>query len=312
MTAVGEPSAQHRKAGFAVWLPIVAVLAGCTGAPLGPGSDPTERAAADRIHAQAQDALDRWAQAVGDSGGASISFVGELTTLIGEFEEEIGSDYKVALVTGRVEPAVPLSDESPGRGEVRWLDGSKVAVNVLSPAEALDDLVAAGAGTCPECQPIMVTGASLASSVVETTRGPAETPIWVFAIEGTAARVGRVAVDDSVTVVPPPWNAEDPPIGISIDEAVGSADSRTLEVRFVGAVKGRDEPCGADYTAEAVESDFAVVVIVVEHRSTAGGPNAICESVGRGRTAEVRLASALGDRAVLEVREGLPVPLHAP
>jgi hypothetical protein len=312
MTAARAPSPRRRRAGSAVWLSTLVILAACTAVPVGLDTDPTAGPALDRIHAQAQDALDRWAKAIRDSGGASISFVGELTSLIGEFEAAVGADYKVALVSGRVEAAGALSSESPGRGEVRWVDGSKVDVAVLSPAAALDDLVASAAGGCPDCEPILVTEANLATSLVETTLGPAEAPIWVFTIEGTSARVTRVAVDDSVTVVPPPWNAEDPPVGISIHEAIGSPGSRNLEVRFVGAVKGRDEPCGADYTAEAVESDLAVVVIVVEERSTKGGGDVVCEAVGRTRTAEVRLAVDLGTRAVLEVRQGLPVPIRAP
>ena len=55
--------------------------------------------------------------------------------------------------------------------------------------------------------------------------------------------------------------ADDPPVGISIEGASGSADSRKLQVSFIGALKSADEPCGADYATEAVESTLAVVVI---------------------------------------------------
>jgi hypothetical protein len=80
-------------------------------------------------------------------------------------------------------------------------------------------------------------------------------------------------------------------------------------VSFVGSPGPASQPCGADYTAEAVESDLAVVVIVTEHRNPG---LATCTAVGARRTAAVELASPLGDRAVLEVREGLPVPVLAP
>jgi hypothetical protein len=36
----------------------------------------------------------------------------------------------------------------------------------------------------------------------------------------------------------------------------------------------------------------------------------MCTSVGARRTAEVELAAPLGDRAVLEVVQGLPVPVR--
>ena len=66
-------------------------------------------------------------------------------------------------------------------------------------------------------------------------------------------------------------------------------------------------PCGEDYTAEAVESDLAVVVIVARH------PHAAlfeaCSAVGARRTATATLAAPLGDRAVLDLQTGTPVPV---
>ena len=157
--------------------------------------------------------------------------------------------------------------------------------------------------------PLRVTDAKQATGLVETSQGPAEAPLWVFTIEGTDVRVTRVAVDPSVTVVPPPYNADHPPEGVSIDLATGTPGSRKLTVSFIGAEKPGDAPCGADYTAEAVESDLAVVVIVIEHAN----PTATaCRDVGKTRTATVTLADPLGERAVLEVRQGLPVPVRAP
>jgi hypothetical protein len=265
---------------------------------------------ADRIHVQAHDALVRWADAAERSGGALISFVGEMTSQIGTWEASVGDNNKAALLDGLVQAAAALPEGVPSRDKVKWLDGTTIEVNLISAVEALEELVASGtAASCPECRPLLVTDARLATGLVETSRGPAEAPVWVFTIEGTAVRVTRVAVDESITVTPPAWNADDPPEGISVQTAVGSAASRDLQVVFTGAVEGRDKPCGAGYDAEAVESDLAVVVIVVEHRNPAP---ASCTAIGRTRTADVTLEVPLGDRAVLEVRQGLPVPLHAP
>ena len=75
---------------------------------------------------------------------------------------------------------------------------------------------------------------------------------------------------------------------------------------FVGAPGPASQSCGADYTAEAVESDTAIVVIVHEHPNPGGGA---CALVGATRTAKVTLASPLGKRAVLEIKEGRPVPV---
>jgi len=75
----------------------------------------------------------------------------------------------------------------------------------------------------------------------------------------------------------------------------------------VGAPLPGDQPCGEDYTGDAVESDLAVVVIVTRHaHATFGGG---CSAVGADRNAVVTLAAPLGERAVLEVQQGLPVPV---
>jgi hypothetical protein len=300
----GRGAANAALGGLAVLLATVACAAPA------PSSSTAPPRPTDRLHVQAHDALVRWADAAERSGGALISFVGEMTSQIGDWEASVGDNNKTALMAGLVEAATALPDGAPARDKVKWLDGTTIEVNLLSAAAALEELVAAGdPSACPECQPLLVTEARLATGLVETSRGPAEAPVWVFTIEGTAVRVTRVAVDESITVSPPPWNADDPPAGVSIQAAVGSAESRDLEVVFTGAVEGRDTPCGAGYDAEAVESELAVVVIVVERRNPTP---AACTLAGRTRTADVTLASPLGSRAVLEVRQGLPVPLHAP
>jgi len=293
-------------------LPLAVLLTACAAPVFAPGGSvpPTstdEPKARDRIHQQAQDALVRWADAVRASGGASITFVGDLTSQIGDWEAENG-DNKVAMLAGAIEAMTDLPTDRPPRREVKWLDGEKIEVNVMSAEATLAELIAAGTGDCPDCTTLGPGATNLATGLAETSRGPAEVPMWVYGIAGTTVRLTRVAVDESVTVVPPPWNADDPPVGISIDWARGAADSRDLVVGFTGAGGNATKPCGADYTAEAVESELMIVVIVVEERN----PTPVaCTLEGHSRTAEVRLASRLGDRVVLEVRQGLPVTVEA-
>ena len=261
-----------------------------------------------RLHQEAQGDLTRWADVVAAAGGQTAFVpVGELTGQVGDWELAVGDNNKPALMAGLVEAAVSLPAAIPPDGELSWQDGSSKTVRLISAQQALSELKADAGGSCPECVPLQVTGARLMSGSVETSRGPAQAPVWEFTLQGTAVLVTRVAIADRVTVVPPPWDTSDPPVGISIISATGTVGGRQLTADFVGATAPGDQPCGADYTAEAVESPTAVVVIVTEHSNN--GPAQVCDLVGAARTAEVELAAPLGERTVLEVRQGLPVPV---
>jgi len=294
------------------------LLAGCASPVFAPGGSGApasndDQRPLDRVQRQAQDALVRWADAVRESGGASIVFVGELTSQIGTWEAQVGENNTSALLAGMVHAVTDLSTDRPSRREVKWLDDTKVDVNVLSAAATLEALVADGNDGCPDCEPLRVTDSTLATSLVETSRGPAEVPTWVYTVAGTTVRVIRVAVDESITVDPPPWNADDPPTGVSIEWAKGTEDSRRLEVGFIGS--SDDGPCAESYAAEAVESELAIVVIITgrPQDGASGSPEPrLCTAEGSMRTAEIRLADPLGTRAVLEIRQGLPVPVHPP
>ena len=277
---------------------ILLALAAAACGLLAPGSE--------RLHQQAEAALARWAEAVGQASNHGVVFAGELTGQVGDWEESVGENNKEALYAGALRAQSPLPTAAPPPGEVVWADGSTQAVTLLSANDALRELVAGATATCAGCTPLEVTGASLGTATVQTSRGPATTPVWLFTILGTSVKVTQIAVSNKVSVVPPEWDSNNPPAGLSIESAVASLDGRHLTVSFTGAPEGADQPCGADYTAEAVESELAVVVIVIEHRNALPGA---CAGVGATRTAVADLASPLADRAVLEVRQGLPVPV---
>lgn len=259
-----------------------------------------------KLRQQAHAALDRWAAAVAAAGGAqAVVPVGELTSQVGDWEEANG-DNKAALFAGMVEAGAELPSTTPPDADVTFQDGSTATVPLISAVQAVTAIQATGSAPCPECRAMRITGARLTTGPIATSRGPATAPLWEFTIEGTAVTVTRVAIANPITVVPPPWDSNTPPGGLRIDSAVASADRRELTVSFTGAPGTGDQPCGEDYTTEAVESDLAVVVIVIRHpHLTFGG----CTAVGATRTATVSLAGAIGDRAVLEVQEGTPVPV---
>lgn len=283
----------------------ILVVAGC-GLMSPPSS---ENGDGDRLHEQARAALARWADAVTAANKGALVVVGDRTGQTGDWGEAVGENNKEALMAGQLRPAASLSAEIPAPGEVRWSDGTSTTFDLLSADQAIAEIVNSAEAPCSSCQPLQITAARLTTGLVQTSRGPATVPMWEFSVQGTPAKVTRVAVANPITVVPPPWDPNNAPDGISVQSARGTADARELTVSFIGSPGGAGQACGADYTAEAVESDLAVVVIVVEHRNPMP---AACTAVGAERTAVARLTLPLGDRAVLEVQQGFPVPLLAP
>jgi hypothetical protein len=284
-----------------------------TGSGAGAASTP---AATDAEQREAQAALDRWAQAVASAESNSVVITGDRTGQIGDWELAVGENNKIAVMSGAIVGPAGLPTTSPPPGHVQWSDGTSKTVPLLSADAALNQIIASAGSKCSDCQPVQVTGATLGTASVETSHGMATVPVWEFGIAGSAVKITQVAVANQITVTPPVWDPYHPAVGISIDSAVGTPQSKDLTVSFVGAPLDATGQCGADYTAEAVESDLAIVVIVTEHPHPAA-PNPSGFSIGCGlvgglRTATVTLAAPLGDRAVLEVKEGLPVPVTGP
>ena len=283
-------------------LVVAIILGGCNG--LAGATDPT--AAHDRAHA----VLDAWAKAVAAAGaGSRVTPVGELTAQVGDWEPEIGDNNKRALMAGMVASVDALSGDKPSDGTVTWENGTAATVPLLSAQAALVAIGAFGSGSapCSDCDVILVTAARLTSGPIQTTRGPATAPIWEFTLQRTAVKVTRVAIANPVVVAPSfDWA---PHLGLAIDSAAGSVGTNELTVAFVGAPDAGDKECGEDYTAEAVESDLAVVVIVTRHPHFAplGGG---CSAVGARRTASVSMAAPLGERAVLDLQQGTPIPVE--
>ncbi len=282
---------------------VVAVgLSGC--------SRPTQNGDPAKLQEQARAALARWDQAVAAAGGES-AFVatGQLTLMTGDWgpDPSFGDNGKIALMAGDFEVNASLPSDTPPDGQVRWQDGSTRTVGLISAQQALADVKAEGSGPCPECVPLKVTGAQLTTAEIQTGRGPSVAPVWEFTLQGTDTTIQHLAVAHLVKVVPPAFDPNDPPQGISIRSATGSASGLELTVSFEGAPEDAGGTCGSDYTAQAVESSTAVVVIVTEHPHS-GLPGA-CSAVGAIRTAGATLSKPLGDRAALEVTQGMPVSL---
>ncbi|MEU9824141.1 hypothetical protein [Micromonospora chersina] len=230
-----------------------------------------------------------------------------MTRQLGDWEPANGS-YKEALSAGPVEAASTLPGAPKAAGTIVWANGIRQDVPLISADGALAQLRAAGTGDCSGCAPLKLTGARLTTMTVKTTRGRATAPAWEYTLDGTTVRLARVAVDPSaiVQVTPPPWEADHPHQGLAIESAATTTAGSDLTVSFTGVPGPSSKPCGADYSAEAVESDLAVVVIVIEYRHA---KDEACLDIGAQRSATLKLSRPLGERAVLEVTQGLPVEL---
>jgi hypothetical protein len=280
---------------------VVTALSGCS-RPATQNGDPV------KVQQLAQADLARWDQAVAAAGGNSAFVaVGMDTLMTGSWgpDQSFGSNGKMALMAGDFETATALPADTPPDGQVRWQDGSTQTVGLISAQQALAAVKAEGSGPCKDCVPLMVTGAKLTTADFQTSHGAATAPAWEFTLQGTDTTIQHLAVAHPVNVVPPTYDPSAYMPVISIQSATVAADGLTVTVTFEGAPKDEGGSCGADYTAQAVESSTAVVVVVTEHPGF--GLSMACSAVGAWRTADATLARPLGDRAVLELAQGMPV-----
>jgi hypothetical protein len=203
------------------------------------------------------------------------------------------------LYAGLFVAANQLPSEAPSDGSVKWQNGTVHAVPVISAQQALTDLKATGVSPCPDCTPLQITGASLTTATFQSTRGPAQAPAWEFSLKDTDVKLDQIAVGGRFIPPPPPEQPAQPRVGPPVESATVDASGMTLTVTVVGAQYAADKPCGADYTAEAVESDTAIVVIVYEHQNTLP---AACSLVGYARTAQAALAKPLANRILIDLQ----------
>jgi len=286
------------------------VLCGC-GQPVAdqPPAGAGQTVDPNLLDEQAEQALARWAEAVARHGDAP-RFVpvdggfGE----VGDREPEIAANFKSAVQTGQLEAApgvLPAGD--PGTGEVRWDDGQAVTLPLMSAEAALQAMKDGNRGDCGGCTPLRVTGARLVTVTTRTDRGQATAPAWEYELAGTAARITLVAIAPSaaITVTPLPWNPNDSPSRLPVESATVAADGWTVTAHFIGDRDGTG-PCTSEYTARAVESEHAAVIIVEEHPYPVTGTRP-CILLGHPRTAVLTLAAPLAQRALLQVTDGTAI-----
>jgi hypothetical protein len=295
-----------RRRHWTVPVVITALLAGCADSTPVIDQEPVDESVQPQ-RAQAREALDRYAAAIEAAGGAPKFIpVGETTGVTGPFDDD---NAERAVAAGKVTAGGKLPSAPAQTGKVAWADGTSHTLPLLSATQVIDEMAMTSYHhDCDDCRPVEATRARFTTMTVPTTRGEAKVPAWEFTLRSGGARITRPAIarTASVKITPPSWDPYNTPGGLAIVSATTVEGSREMTVGFTGSPGPGSQPCGADYTTEAVESADAVVVIVITHPHA---PAENCESIGAARTAPVRLLDPLGERAVLEVQQGLPVPV---
>jgi hypothetical protein len=290
------------------------------GAPVASAA-PAPKPSAEQLR-NARALLARWERTVGDAVYVPLQPpLGQGDPHIsGRFEvHQTGSwsrgqdAYRRGLDERRIRVRTEVPDQPRVDGVVRWRNGSSARTPVISAKDAYDRLLA-GASRCVNCpadgtadgitpKPVTLTEVALTTVVVATTRGEATVPAWEFSFAESGVRM-LVAAAESARVEP----ARGQGAGAPVFDASIAPDGRTLTVRFVGARPSSRVPCGADYFGYPVESANAAAVVITAR----GYPRPVaCTDMGYGREVTVRLAAPLGDRSVLELRDGMAVPLTA-
>jgi hypothetical protein len=247
------------------------------------------------------------------SPGRPLRQDGSWTKQVGDWEQSTAGDRPAqALATGLVEHAAGLPRAPAGDRPIEWDDGTTRQAPLISAAQAAQALLVEArtqeaGGECSGCKPLLVTGGTPTTMTIGTTHGRATVPAWRLQLDGTKVTLVRPAVDPQPVIALTPFmdTAVQPP---NVDAGRLAADGVTLTVMFVGAPKPKADPCGADYSGRAVESEHAVVVVVTEHPHEAGGTGA-CDAMGARRTVDVILSRPLGDRVLLRTPYGEPAPL---
>ncbi|MGP3770345.1 hypothetical protein ACTWJ8_05855 [Streptomyces sp. SDT5-1] len=223
--------------------------------------------------------------------------VGEETRLPrGGLRDEDQQAYERRNLTARG----ALPDGGPEDGEVAWAAGGSGARPVVSAREAYEALAGPRAAGTPR---LVVEEVAAGRMRIDTTRGPASVPAWVFTLDGYASPLVRAAVEPSPTPRSPIGPAHDLP-GRRLDRLLDIADDgRSVTVVAVHGV------CDDGPRVRARETRGSVVLTtsVVDREG-----EQTCTAQGKLERVVVKLRAPLGDRVLLDAVSGGPVPYRGP
>ncbi|MFG2058678.1 hypothetical protein ACGFI9_32100 [Micromonospora sp. NPDC048930] len=308
-------------------LPLL-VLAGCAAPGSGPAAPPATTPATTGWPAfdqRAAQVADTWRP--GEAWRSGYVPLEDGTVLAGD--PGFSADTKWAYAQGWYREQVTIPTGTPADGTIRFPDGTLPAP-LISAAAAYAQLDKGDPPPCagrpmkpptggsgkpapggptiepgPDgpvgtqatepCVPLTVTGVTLGSTTVRTSRGPAEVPAWLFTVAELKVPVARVAVAPSaVGEVPqgiaPTWPV---PGGVVTVQSLDAADGARLDYKVgTGACDGEPTPL-------VLERDD--LVVIGAGVTTTPGP---CTMQLVLKPVTVTLKAPVGKRAVLDVGSG--------
>ncbi|MFI9643867.1 hypothetical protein ACIG87_28115 [Micromonospora sp. NPDC051925] len=301
-------------------LPLLVIVAACAPAGSGPGGGGSGGGPGQSREAFAQRAAEvagAWRPGPGWSTGYLP--LQDATVLTGD--PGFNADTEAAFRSGWYRDQIELPSTVPADAAIRFPDGT-LTVPLVSAAEAYRQLdrgdpppcegrpraartAAPTAGTRPDdpvstqaataCLPLTVTGVTLGTAEVRTSRGVAAVPAWLFTVAELTSTVARLAVAPrAVTAVPEPAAPTRPlPGGV-----VGADQLRQVDgVRLTYTVA--TGACDSGTTGWVREQDDVVVVGGGVVQGTGE-----CIELAVLTPVTVTLRAPLGARPVLDVASG--------
>ncbi|MFD3559921.1 hypothetical protein ACFWVU_09640 [Streptomyces sp. NPDC058686] len=207
--------------------------------------------------------------------------------------DEQAYETKNFVLRGELPPTVPV------QGKVDWGHGRTLS-RPLTGAKQAYQSVALNRSDGPR---LTVTGAKLGTATIETSRGTATVPAWLFTLEGYTNPLKRVGVT--------PSKLPSSPVGQVRQGAAGGLRS----VRLAGVptkgqsitVRATHGACDDGPVVKALETDEDVVL----YASIAGAQDGPCSSEMIEESVKVELRKPLAERVLLDAFTGQPVPYGA-
>ncbi|MEU5907709.1 hypothetical protein [Micromonospora sp. NPDC047527] len=316
-----------RREALLLVLPLLCTL-GCAAT----GVDPAERPAGPEHRAEA---FDRRATEVAEAWRPGPDWRTGYVPLQGPTvlpgDPRFTPDTESAFRAGWYRAQIPIPSAGVGDGEIRFPDG-RLTLPLVSASEAYRQLDQGDPLPCPgrpkrpglptpggptvepgpdgwstsatqtACLALTVTGVTLGAVPVRTSRGEAQVPAWLFAVEELATPVARLAVAPTAVAPAPEPTAPAQPLadGLVAAQDLVAVDGARLTVRLgVGA-------CDTGITPLVRERPDVVVV--------GGGvtrPTGECIDLLKSEPVTVTLTAPLGARPVLDVFTGAPLSIAA-